>query len=158
MSDSIISSLNSALAQPNSLEQERKGRDFFLDEYTSAQPSEANMLTLLTMRDLAGKNSTQAEYITKIATEESKYLMHAMKFLSGTPQPDEPVKARLQAKFGKDFRGASELAKLLKKEAIEKEYKEEINNFLGSFDRKDPTALATPRQAPVRLDENGQPM
>lgn len=156
MSDSIISSLNSALAQPNSLEQERKGRDFFLDEYTSAQPSEANMLTLLTMRDLAGKDSDEAKAIKSIAAEESKYLMHAMKYLTG--EPDNATKHRLQAKFGKDFRGASELAKLLKKEAIEKEYKEEINNFLGSFDRKDPTALATPRQAPVRLDENGRPI
>ena len=141
MSDSIISSLNSALAQPNSLEQERKGRDFFLDEYTSAQPSEANMLTLLTMRDLVGKKSNEAKAIKSIAAEESKYLMHAMSYLSGAPKANEPVKARLQAKFGKDFRGASELAKLLKKEAIEKEYKDEINNFLTGFNRNDSGAM-----------------
>ena len=142
MSDSIISSLNSALAQPNSLEQERKGRDFFLDEYTSAQPSEANMLTLLTMRDLAGKNSTEAQAIKRIAAEESKYLMHAMKYLAG--EPDSAIKHRLQAKFGKDFRGASELAKLLKKEAIEKEYREEIDKFLGGFSKKLGGAFAVP--------------
>ena len=97
------------------------------------------------MRDLVGKNSETAKTIQNVAMEESKYLLHAMNFLQGAGNTD--TKRRMQAKFGKDFNGATQLSKLLKKEAIEDEYKKEIKTFLEGFDRKDLSALATASQA-----------
>jgi hypothetical protein len=145
-SNNLISSLNNALSAPTSLAQERQGRGFYIDEHTSANPSEGNMLTLLTMKDLhkGGKDATEA--IETIAKEESKYLIHAMKILSTDPESANGTAQRairrMQDKFGKDFRGATELSQLLKSKSIEADFEAEIGTFIEGFAAKGKTAGA----------------
>lgn len=139
MSDNnLISTLNSALSAPSSLAQERQGRGFYIDEHTAANPSEGNMLTLLTMRDLHKESDESKIAIDAIAQEESKYLVHAMKILSsdasnGGDDVKNRAVRRIQDKFGKDFRGATELSQLLKSKSIEKDFEAEIGMFIEGF-------------------------
>lgn len=144
MADNIVKSLNSALAAPSSLDQQRAGRGFYLDEHTTPIPSEGNMLTLLTMKDLvASENDKKA--LMGIAQEESKYLVHAAKILQAVPSGDKKEQiARIQDKFGKNFAGATELATLLKNESLRREWEDEIGTFLNpaKFTRKQAGALA----------------
>lgn len=128
MSDNLVKSLNSALAAPASLEQQRTGKGFFLDEKTTPIPSEANMLTILTMKDLF---KDKVATLDKVAKEESKYLMRAMEILTGDPA--QPQIKRVQDKFGKDVAGAAQLAQLLKTEAINQEYQEQVSELLQGF-------------------------
>ena len=145
MSDNLVTSLSSALAAPSSLQELRKGQGYFLDDHTPAIPSEGNMLTLLTMKDLFkdGGDEEAKAALGAIAKEESKYLMQAMKVLSSETSGDggDSIR-RMQDKFGKDMAGATQLAQLLKNESIKQEY-EDIKKFVDSevFARKQPGAL-----------------
>ena len=149
MSD-LVKSLTGALANPSSVDQQTRGRSFFLDEHTTAVPSEGNMLTLLTMKDLfkTPGGSTNETAIGAVAKEESRYLVQAMKILSTDPEQgwgagedgeggsnlsadQKRTIRRMQDKFGKDFKGATELSKLLKTEAVRVEFEDAIKSFVG---------------------------
>lgn len=145
MSDNLVKSLSSALAAPSSLQEQRRGQGYFLDDHTPAIPSEGNMLTLLTMKDLFKDGDPEAKAaLGAIAKEESKYLMQAMKVLSSETEGagGESIR-RMQDKFGKDMAGATQLAQLLKNESIKQEYEEDIKKFVDSdvFKRNQPGAL-----------------
>ena len=140
MSD-LTKTLTGALANPNSLSQQTSGRGYFLDDHSTANPSEGNMLTLLTMRDLfkktEGGNADEEEKasraIASVAQEESRFLLKAMQVLTADNRGDaiaQRATQRLKDKFGKDFAGASELAKLLKAESIRNDFEEAIKPHL----------------------------
>ena len=148
-SNSVGKSLSGALANPNTIDQQTRARGFFLDEHTTSIPSEGNMLSLLTMRDLFKDNTQSSAAINAVAKEESKYLIKAMKLLTTNPEDgrtdnQKRTLQRMQDKFGRDFAGATNLSKLLKEESIRKDFEEAINEFVGvSTINKDSGALTT---------------
>lgn len=146
MSD-LVKSLTGALAKPTTIEQQNRGRTFFLDEHSTAVPNEGNMLTLLTMKDLFKSETAATNAIDIVAKEESRYLVQAMKILSSDPNSpwkdadgnDHDLTAaqaktitKMQNKFGKDLEGSKELSKLLKIEAVRVEFEDSIKEFVGS--------------------------
>ena len=73
---------------------------------------------LTAQQSLFKKTYTQAlkgdeAKVAKVAKEESKYLMQAMKILSAEEDVNRPAVTRMQNKFGKDMAGATQLANLL---------------------------------------------
>ena len=142
MSNDLRNALTKGLADPQSLKQQADVRSFFLDDHSQAPANEPNMLTFLTMRDLFKDDN---EAIDKTAREESKYLMTAMKIL----QSDDDENKNIQQKFGKDLKGANELASLLKSEAIKREYEHDMDKLIskheGDLGRKEIGALTRSR-------------
>ena len=128
MSNDLRNALTSGLANPQSLKQQADVRSFFLDDHSQAPANEPNMLTFLTMRDLF---KDDVEAIDKTAKEESKYLMTAMKIL----QSDDDENKNIQQKFGKDLKGANELASLLKSEAIKREYESDMDQLISKHEK-----------------------
>ena len=131
MSD-LRNALTKGLSNPQSLKQQADVRGYFLDDHSQAQSNEPNMLTFLTMRDLFKTNdgtSDEEKAIGATAREESKYLLTAMKIL----QSDDSVaeNKKFKDKFGKDLKGASDLAQVLKTEAIKREYENDLDIILS---------------------------
>lgn len=106
--------LAGGLTKPKSLDEEKGGINMFLDDLSVATPNENNLLSLLTVKDLV--SDEDKEIVKKIAQEETKHLINAMKLLTEEPDDSNAGMARkkLQDKFGKDTRGAVSLAQLLK--------------------------------------------
>ena len=152
MSDNLVKSLSSALAAPSTLDQQRTGQGFYLDEHTPALPSEGNMLTIMTLKDLyKTQNGASPEEValTSVHKEESKYLMHALKILAAPTKSDGDEAAkkkaaaaqRIQNKFGKDLAGATQLAQLIKQEAVKAEFEADIKPIMKGFERVEGRAL-----------------
>ena len=123
MSD-LRNAITNGLANPQSLKQQADVRSYFLDDHSQAQANEPNMLTFLTMRDMF---PTDKDVIENTAKEESKYLMAAMKILHTADAENK----KFQDKFGKDLKGANELAQVLKTEAIKREYEHDLDTILS---------------------------
>lgn len=148
--NNFYSALNKSLIDPQSLAQQKQARDFFLDQHISAVPSEGNMLTLMTMRDLLGKdvtaNDPKYKALKKIAEEESKFLTKAMEVLTtdtsllpvsdAAERAKQSAYAKMQQKFGRDLRGAKELGQLIKSESLKNEWEIEMQSVLGNFNTK----------------------
>ena len=131
MSNDLRNALTKGLADPQSLKQQADVRSFFLDDHSQAPANEPNMLTFLTMRDLFKGDGDSEEAIAGTAKEESKYLMTAMKIL----QSDNAENKNIQQKFGKDLKGANELASLLKSEAIKREYEHDMDQLISKHEK-----------------------
>jgi len=137
MSD-LREALTRGLSDPQSLKQQADVRSFFLNDHTSAEPSEPNMLSFLTLKDLfktSAGTSLEEKAIKKTAGEESKFLLAAMKILNPENEytdAKDNVKAELQRKFGRDLKGANELGKLLRAESIKREFEHDMDQLLAN--------------------------
>ena len=122
--DKNVDVLQSFIAQPGSLEQERAGKRFFLDSHSKIIPNEGNLLSLMTLKKFYGDGSTEAANLTAIAKEENRYLMEAVDLLQGeqTDNSKINIQRKLRGKFGSDFDSALSLAGLLKSKADEKAF------------------------------------
>ena len=120
--------LQSFIAQPSSLEQERAGKRFFLDSHSKVIPNEGNLLSLMTLKQFY-QGKPEEEIFNKIALEENRYLLSAMDMLQGTKidQGEIDIQTKLRSKFGSDFDSALSLAGLLKSKSDEKAFDELIN-------------------------------
>ena len=121
--------LQSFIAQPSSLEQERAGKRFFLDSHSKVIPNEGNLLSLMTLKQFYSDNKDQTDVFNNIAKEENRYLLSAMDMLQGTKtaQGEKDVQTKLRSKFGSDFDSALSLAGLLKSKSDEKAFDELID-------------------------------
>ena len=118
--------LQSFIAQPGSLEQERAGKRFFLDSHSKVIPNEGNLLSLMTLKQFY-QGKAEEEIFNKIAEEENRYLLSAMDMLQGTKTGDANEVQKLRSKFGSDFDSALSLAGLLKSKADEKAFEQLID-------------------------------
>jgi hypothetical protein len=140
MANNIKDVIGSLVTEPQSLQQQRTGQSFFVDENTAPITNEGNLLSLMTMRDFyKGPDGKVPDEMNKIfqnvAQEESRYMIAALKVLAD----DSPESHRIQNKFGRDFDAAKSIAKLLKQKADEREFESTIEPFV--------TALTTDRKA-----------
>ena len=116
--------LQSFIAQPSSLEQERAGKRFFLDSHSKVIPNEGNLLSLMTLKQFY-QGKPEEKIFNKIAEEENRYLISAMKMLQedkGSNTEAVAVQRKLRSKFGSDFDSALSLAGLLKSKSDEKAF------------------------------------
>jgi hypothetical protein len=121
--------LQSFIAQPSSLEQERAGKRFFLDSHSKVIPNEGNLLSLMTLKQFYQGRPEEAIF-NKIAEEENRYLISAMNMLQEDKSSDAKalaIQTKLRSKFGSDFDSALSLAGLLKSKSDEKAFDELIN-------------------------------
>lgn len=129
-----INVLENFISKPNSLEAERVGRSYFLDNHADVIPNEGNLMSLLTLQkfykdDTKTENKEITQAIKAIGTNESKYLVEAMKILtagkgSENGLDDDGLKTahKLQQKFGSNFNASLGLAQMLKTKSDEKEF------------------------------------
>lgn len=123
MSNDIRNVIGSLVTDPQTLDAQRKGQSFFVDENTEPVTNEGNLLSLMTMRDFYKDDKGRIpDEISKIfngvAREETRYMTAALAVLADTSQNS----VRIQNKFGRDFDAAKAIAKLLKQKADEKEF------------------------------------
>lgn len=110
--------LSYGLTDPKSLDEQKGSINLVLDDLSNPTPNENNLLSLLTLRDLS-KSDDDKDIINRIAHQETKHLISAMKIL-GQDIPENASTAIekdtlvLQRKFGKDTKGSIALAKLIK--------------------------------------------
>ena len=115
-------------AYPQTPADERFFQKYFLNETGTALPNEANNVTLLTLQNLYKDNAdaTTLAAIQSCADAENKYLVNAMKILTGElgayAGPELAGVERLRQKFGTDATGAIYLAHLLKQRETELRY------------------------------------
>ena len=122
--------LQSFIAQPTSLEQERAGKRFFLDSHSKVIPNEGNLLSLMTLIQFYATDAKRTKLFDDIAQEENRYLLSAMDMLQGDKSGDtkaEDVQKKLRSKFGSDFDSALSLAGLLKSKSDEKAFDQLID-------------------------------
>ena len=121
--------LQSFIAQPGSLEQERAGKRFFLDSHSKVIPNEGNLLSLMTLKQFYSQDANKTKLFDDIAKEENRYLLSAMDMLQGTKtdDADKDIQTKLRTKFGSDFDSALSLAGLLKSKSDEKAFDELID-------------------------------
>src|SRR5690606_6571832 len=106
--------LGKALAEPQTLADERAINALLTDSPESADTSEGNLMSLK-LRAIY-KDEKDKSYKTAIEAtmkEESKYLMQAIRLLN----KDTLDSARLRTKFGRGLAGAVDMAKVLKTRA-----------------------------------------
>ena len=127
-----LGNIGNLLARPNTLEEQRLGRAFFAEENTAVLTNEADLLSLMTLKEFykggaVGDDEAKAA-LTAIGREESRYLVESMKILSKDVSSDADAAKylKIRAKFGRDFNGAKQLALLLKSESDAAEYRELI--------------------------------
>lgn len=120
--------IDKMVSKPQSLEAERSGNAFFLDEYTPSIPNESNFLTLMTMRQFYKGDQKTLDIFDKIAREENRYLMKAMEII--TEKHTDPttkeakVQDKIHNKLGRDFNAALKIAAMLKNKTDENEMNE----------------------------------
>jgi hypothetical protein len=108
---------------PQSLSDQRMGYAYFNDDYSNPVPNEGNLLTLMTIKDFYKGDTDVEKALSEVGKEENRYLVKAAQILS---QPDNSkIKSakKLQQKFGRDLKGATALAQLLKEKTIEYEFR-----------------------------------
>ena len=113
--------LGKALAEPQSLAEERLVNAILSDAPESADTSEGNLMSLKLLKSLYD-NDDDKDASTRGAIEatikaESKYLIQAMKLLNS----NTIAGAKLVGKFGRGLAGAVALSKVLKTKADEAE-------------------------------------
>jgi len=121
-----INVLENFIAKPQSLEAERVGRRYFLDSHDKVIPNEANLLSLMTLKEFYSGDEDSKKAFETIGKNETKYLTEAMKILSEDIKDASDAKSiatkKLQQKFGRDFNAAIGLSNMLKNKAEEIEY------------------------------------
>lgn len=144
-----VNVLENFIAKPNSLEAERVGRSYFLDNHSNVIPNEGNLLSLLTMKKFY-KGQDEEKWLTSIGQEEGKYLTEAMKMLTaksgvnaagdslanGLSANDLKSAKKLQQKFGSDFNAALGLANMLKSKSEQVEFDSLINPLVAGLSEK----------------------
>lgn len=132
-----INVLENFISKPQSLEAERVGRRYFLDSHDKVIPNEANLLSLMTLKEFYADDTVAKDAFEIIGKNETKYLTEAMKILSDDTEvdPNQPktmATKKLQQKFGRDFNAAIALSNMLKNKAEELEYNELITAVIPS--------------------------
>ena len=114
--------LGKALAEPQSLAEERLVNAILSDAPESADTSEGNLMSLKLLKSLYDKSTDDdvKDAIDATIVSESKYLIQAMKLLNG----DAKRATQLVGKFGRGLSGAVALSKVLKTKADEMEINE----------------------------------
>lgn len=131
MSNDLRNMIGTLVTEPNSLQAQRTGQSFFVDETTAPVTNEGNLLSLMTMRDFYKDNEGKipeniGKLFNNVAREESRYMMSALAVLNDKSQ----ASMRIQNKFGRDFNAAKEIAKLLKQKADEEEFNQTLKPFV----------------------------
>lgn len=133
---SAIKLLDQILAKPTSLEQERVGEEFLINEQRGdSMPSSGNLTTMMMLKSLYADDAEKKEIIDAAVAEETTYLLEAMNILSGKAdikvggdtEKGKVIVKNLQAKYGRSIEGAAILASLLRRKANELEFDEMIN-------------------------------
>lgn len=132
-----INVLENFISKPQSLEAERVGRRYFLDSHDKVIPNEANLLSLMTLKEFYAGDADAQNAFENIGKNETKYLTEAMKILSDDSEVDPTdtksmATKKLQQKFGRDFNAAIGLSNMLKNKAEELEYNELIEAVISS--------------------------
>ncbi len=129
-----VNVLENFISKPNSLEAERVGRSYFLDNHADVIPNEGNLMSLLTLQKFYKRDSPDWEVLKKVATEETKYVHEAMKMLTATQAANNgftgdklKVAQKLQQKFGSNFNASLGLAQMLKSKSEQVEFDKLIN-------------------------------
>ena len=83
----LRNAIGSLVTEPQTLQAQRTGQSFFVDETTTPVPNEGNLLSLMTMRDFyKDKDNKVPEDINlllkNVAQEESRYMMTALAVLA----------------------------------------------------------------------------
>lgn len=110
-----------------------------LGKTSDAVTNEGNLLSLITLKQILGDEDPNGKEVKEIlrgaAKEETRYLMQAMKILTGDIPDDiaPEVKAgyqRLRGQYGQDMAGALKLGEVLKAKASDKELELLYNPFV----------------------------
>lgn len=123
--------LDQILAEPTSLNEQRTGEDYLINEQRGdSLPNSSNLTTMMLLRSLYKDSTIDSKdaimkSIDGAVNEESKYLVEAMSILSGDLPTDPKVSAvfrNLRDKYGKTIEGASILANLIRRKTNEREF------------------------------------
>ena len=76
---SLLGNIGNILAKPTTLEEQRLGQAFFAEEHTSPITNEADLLSLMTLREFYNEDERGKAALKAIGQEESIYLVAAMK-------------------------------------------------------------------------------
>lgn len=118
-----MENLQKALANPSTLEEKRLADKLLTDSYGSAEVSEGNLLSLMTIKQSLDASDTGAiAALNKTAKYELEPLVQAAKLM----WKDDPNSLRLRMKFGGDLRGVIALSKVIKSQSEESEARELI--------------------------------
>ena len=126
-----INILENFISKPNSLEAERVGRSYFLDNHSDVIPNEGNLMSLLTLRKFYEDNADVKQSLQTIGENESKYLVEAMKILT---DDKEPISKKIQQKFGNNFNASLGLAQMLKNKSEQVEFDKLINPIVANLE------------------------
>ena len=133
--------LATKIAAPDTLAKKRLINQFLSEEPTTGDVNEGNLLSLNTLKRIYGGESVEGKAILAIQKNESKYLVLAMKLLTGNYEVKDAkdkditkhVSYRLKSKYGNDLKGAMNLAKLLKTKADEVEFNSLIHKPVAAI-------------------------
>lgn len=131
-----INVLENFISKPNSLEAERVGRSYFLDNHADVIPNEGNLMSLLTLQKFYKDDVNINDALKKIGANESKYLVEAMQLLTAdtTNNDDESkTKRKIQQKFGQNFNASLGLAQMLKTKSEEVAFNDLINPIVKTL-------------------------
>lgn len=117
-----MDSLQKALSDPKTLEEKRLANKLLVDSYGSAEVSEGNLMSMLTIGKFAVDDPEAEAALKQVGKYEVTPILEAAKLLWA--QTDEGL--RLRMKFGGDLRGAIALSKVVKAEAEDIEARELI--------------------------------
>lgn len=126
-----INILENFISKPNSLEAERVGRSYFLDNHSDVIPNEGNLMSLLTLQKFYKGNADIKKSLQTIGENESKYLVEAMKILT---DDKEPISKKIQQKFGNNFNASLGLAQMLKNKSEQVEFDKLINPIVANLE------------------------
>ena len=126
-----INILENFISKPNSLEAERVGRSYFLDNHSDVIPNEGNLMSLLTLQKFYKGDADIKKSLQTIGENESKYLVEAMKILTDDKQP---VFKKIQQKFGNNFNASLGLAQMLKNKSEQVEFDKLINPIVTNLE------------------------
>lgn len=125
------SALQTFITDPLSLQADRYGKALFLDAHTDPVPNEANMLTLMTLKDFYTETDPAAiKALNQVGVEENRFLVEAAKILAG----DSKKERMIQQKFGRDLTAARELGKYLKTRSDENLFNEIFADNVAAID------------------------
>ena len=135
--------LGKALAEPQTLADERVINSLLTDSPESADTSEGNLMSLKLLRSIyKDAPDDYKNAISATMVEESKYLVQAMRLL----QSDTVAARRLNTKFGRGLAGAVAIAKVLKTRADDEELHDMLAPAVSELvsTRKDGTRIKDP--------------
>lgn len=121
------------IVDPKSVGQEKAQHSYLADNYTESKANTGNWQSLMMLQKMYAKEGEYDEgspqkAIADIAKEESKYLVAAMKALTGNSKAERNI----QKKFGKNLEAAITVSKLLKNESDEVVAKSRLRKILST--------------------------